>query len=32
LKISDAGLAHIEFDTDMFNCNYYLINQPKQPE
>lgn len=24
LKISDAGLAHVEFDTETFNCNYYL--------
>lgn len=25
LKISDAGIAHVEFSNDMFNCNYYLI-------
>lgn len=24
LKVSDAGLAHVEFDTETFNCNYYL--------
>ena len=24
LNISNSGLAHVEFDTDAFNCNYYL--------
>lgn len=25
LKISDAGIAHVEFDNDSFNSNYYLL-------
>lgn len=25
LKISDAGLAHVEFNNDIFNSNYYLV-------
>lgn len=25
LKVSDAGLAHVEFDNDTFNSNYYLV-------
>ncbi len=26
-NISNSGLAHIEFDTDAFNCNYYLTTK-----
>jgi hypothetical protein len=25
LKISDAGLTHVEFNNDIFNSNYYLV-------
>jgi len=25
LKVSDAGLAHVEFNNDTFNSNYYLV-------
>lgn len=25
LKVSDAGVAHIEFDNESFNSNYYLL-------
>lgn len=25
LKVSDAGLAHVEFDDKLFNSNYYLV-------
>lgn len=25
LKVSDAGLSYVEFDTDDFNCVYYLV-------
>jgi hypothetical protein len=25
LKVSDAGIAHVEFNNDMFNSNYYLV-------
>lgn len=25
LKISDAGIAHVEFNNDMFNSSYYLV-------
>lgn len=25
LKVSDGGLAHVEFKTDEFECNYYLV-------
>jgi len=25
LKVSDAGIAHIEFDNESFNSNYYLL-------
>jgi len=25
LKISDAGIANVEFDNAMFNSNYFLI-------
>jgi hypothetical protein len=26
LKISDAGIAHVEFNNDLFNSSYYLID------
>ena len=25
LKVSDAGIAHVEFDNESFNSNYYLV-------
>lgn len=25
LKVSDAGLAHVEFENDLFSSNYYLV-------
>jgi hypothetical protein len=25
LKVSDAGIAHVEFNNDVFNSNYYLV-------
>ena len=25
LKVSDAGLAHIQFKNDLFDCDYYLV-------
>jgi hypothetical protein len=25
LKVSDGGLAHVRFETDEFECNYYLV-------
>jgi hypothetical protein len=25
LKISDAGIAHVEFNNDLFNSSYYLV-------
>ena len=25
LKISDSGILHVEFNNDLFNSNYYLI-------
>jgi hypothetical protein len=26
LKISDAGIAHVEFNNELFNSSYYLID------
>jgi hypothetical protein len=25
LKVSDSGIAHVEFDNESFNSNYYLL-------